>query len=110
MSEPTLGPETFEETTNIDRLIHEPARLVILSVLAECRSANFMYLQSITGLTKGNLSVHLSKLAARGLIAVDKKFVDNNPRTTLRLTKEGRTAIRAYWRQIEKTRAALKSF
>ena len=69
-----------------------------------------MFLQSITGLTKGNLSVHLSKLAARGLIAVDKQFVDNNPRTTLRLTKEGRTAIRAYWRQIEKTRAALKSF
>jgi DNA-binding PadR family transcriptional regulator len=54
--------------------------------------------------------VHLKKLAARGLIDVDKKFVDNNPLTTLRLTKEGRTAIRAYWRQIEKTRAALKSF
>src|SRR5258708_6224138 len=98
--------EPFEEIANIDRLVHEPARLAILTALEACRSADFMFLQSLTGLSRGNLSLHLGKLEARGLIAVEKAFVRKMPRTTLRLTKEGKTAIRAYWRRLDTTRRA----
>ena len=98
--------DPFLDLTNIDRLIHEPARLAVLSVLALVRSADFTYLQAATGLSSGNLSLHLGKLEEAGLITIEKKFVGNRPQTTLRLTKDGKTALRAHFRLIEDTRKA----
>ena len=100
--------EPFQAITNVDRLVHEPARLAILTALEACVSADFMYLQALTGLSKGNLSLHLGKLEARGLIAIQKTFAGKTPRTVVRLTKEGKTAIRDHWRRLEQTRQALK--
>jgi len=80
----------------IDRLVHEPARLMILTILYVVESADFLYLMRQTGLTRGNLSSHLSKLEAAAYIDVEKGFVDKIPRTLLRLTDTGREAFQAY--------------
>jgi DNA-binding MarR family transcriptional regulator len=99
-------PAPFEELSGLDRLVHEPARLAILTALASCRTADFMYLLSLTGLTKGNLSNHLNKLAQGGLIVVDKSFAGKVQHTTIQLTPEGRDGIRRHWRRLEQLRKA----
>jgi DNA-binding transcriptional ArsR family regulator len=87
---------------DLDRLIHEPARLAILTALSACESADFLFLQRITGLTKGNLSSHLTKLEEGGVVKVEKEFVGKTPRTRIALTKEGRTRISEHWQQLTK--------
>jgi DNA-binding transcriptional ArsR family regulator len=93
--------EPFKEVVNIDRVVHEPARLAILLILEVCVDADFKYLQTLTGLSKSNLSIHLSKLETHGLIAIDKMFVRKTPRTVAKLTKEGKAALREYRRRLE---------
>ena len=65
----------------LDRLIHEPGRLAILTVLSSASDADFLFVQRATGLTKGNLSSHLTKLEDAGLVAVEKRFVGRKPNT-----------------------------
>ncbi len=91
----------FEELARLDHLVHEPARLAIMTALGACRSANFLFLQSITGLSAGNLSGHLSKLEAAGLVRIDKQFVRKVPRTEVQLTEAGRQAIDRHWHALE---------
>ena len=81
---------------NIDRLIHEPARLMIMSYLYVVDSADFLFLQRQTGLTLGNLSSHMSKLESAGYIEVVKTFLGKRPHTMLHLTEKGREAVREY--------------
>jgi len=82
----------FEEITNLDRLVHEPARLAILTALDACRHADFMYLQSLTGLAKGNLSQHLAKLEAAGPVVAEARFgLTARELEVLRLIASGRT-------------------
>jgi DNA-binding MarR family transcriptional regulator len=85
----------------INRLIHEPGRLMIMAHLYVVESADFLFLKRQTGLTWGNLSAHLSKLEAAGYIDVEKEFVDKKPHTVLRLTDKGRTAFHAYRRSMK---------
>lgn len=80
----------------VDRLIHEPSRTVIVAILAAVESADFLYLQRETGLTKGNLSVHLSKLEEAGYVNIEKTYRGKVPLTLCRLTEEGRQAFDAY--------------
>lgn len=80
----------------IDRIVHEPARLKILAYLSLVNSADFTFLVSRIGLTMGNLSAHTSKLEDAGYIKVVKEFKDNRPRTMLSLTKEGKGAFIRY--------------
>jgi len=80
----------------IDRTIHSPARLVILAYLYVAESADFVFLMRQTGLTRGNLSSHMSRLEAAGYVEVQKEFVDRKPLTLLRITGRGRAAFRAY--------------
>ena len=80
----------------IDRLIHEPARLMVVALLSGLEEADFLFLQNETGLTKGNLSVHLSKLEEAGYIEITKTFRGKIPLTVLRLTGEGHAAFRSY--------------
>ncbi len=88
----------------IDRLIHEPARLAILTVLSSVKDADFVFLQRATGLTKGNLSSHLTKLEDAGLDAIEKRFVRKKPNTNVALTGEGRERIARHWEQLERLR------
>ena len=94
----------FEELAGLDRLIHEPARLAIMAALAACQSADYLFLQRMTGLTGGNLSSHISKLEEGGLIEVEKRFVDNRPNTQVHITEAGHKAIELHWQQLENLR------
>lgn len=81
---------------DIDRLIHEPARLIIVTVLNVVEAADFLYLQRETGLTKGNLSSHISRLQDGGYIEIEKTYKGKIPLTICRLTDQGREAFRRY--------------
>jgi DNA-binding MarR family transcriptional regulator len=86
----------------LDRLIHEPARLAIMTVLSSVKAADFVFLQRTTGLTKGNLSSHLTKLEEAGLIRIEKRFVMKKPNTNVSLTAEGRRRVTRHWEQLER--------
>ena len=92
--------EDIQPLAGLDRVIHEPARLMILAVLFVVESADFLFLLRQTGLTKGNLSAHMSRLEAAGYVQITKEFVDKIPRTLLRLTPKGREAFEEYRRKI----------
>ena len=82
--------------TTLDRVIHEPARLLLVALLAGVKEADFLWLQRESELTKGNLSSHLAKLEEAGYIDVLKTFKGKIPLTILRLTPIGRGAFDQY--------------
>ena len=94
----------FEEIAGLDRLVHDPSRLAILTALSACQSADFLFLQNLTGLTGGNLSSHIRKLEEAGLLQTEKKFVGRRPNTQVQITPTGRTAIQTHWEQLETLR------
>ncbi len=93
--------------TSIDRVIHEPARLSILAVLRAFETADFVFLAKQTELSRGNLSSHLSKLEAAGYAEISKQFVEKVPRTLVRLTDSGRTALEAYRQEMKRVLSSL---
>jgi DNA-binding transcriptional ArsR family regulator len=86
--------------TDVDRLLHEPSRAVIVAILAAVESADFVFLQRETGLTKGNLSAHLTKLEEAGYIKIEKTFRGKYPLTLCKLTETGREAFAAYRKKL----------
>jgi DNA-binding MarR family transcriptional regulator len=96
MAKTETGNKDLKRIADIDRMIHEPARLMIMAHLYVVESADFLFLMRQTGLTRGNLSSHMSKLEAAGYVAIEKEFVEKIPRTLLRLTDEGRNAFQTY--------------
>lgn len=88
--------EDLQPLAEIDKVIHEPARLLILAHLSVVVSADFLFLERQTGLTRGNLSTHLSKLETAGYVEIKKEFVGKIPRTLLSLTKQGKKAFKKY--------------
>ncbi len=97
-------PDLIDNLASLDRLIHEPARLAIMTALSACQYADFLFLQRLAGLTAGNLSSHLSRLEAAGLVWVNKQIVGKKPHTTVGLTDKGRAAIDAHWNQLDQLR------
>lgn len=93
---PDPANEGLQPLAGIDKLIHEPARLMILATLHVVETADFLFVERQTGLTRGNLSSHMSKLEDAGYIEISKEFVDKIPRTLLRITDKGRTALLDY--------------
>ena len=85
----------------LDRVIHEPARLMIMAVLSVVDSGDFIFLMNQTGLSWGNLSAHIARLEKAGYIEVVKSFNDRRPNTMLRLTMKGREAFRQYRKQMK---------
>lgn len=81
---------------DLDRDIHEPARLAIMALLYAAAEADFLFLQRETGLTKGNLSSHLARLEQAGHIEIEKTFRGKIPLTICRLTAGGRNAFDTY--------------
>ena len=96
MTKHESGVDDFSQIGNIDRLIHEPGRLMIMAYLSVVESADFLFLKRQTGFTWGNLSAHISKLEKAGYIEVTKEFVDKKPHTVLQLTEAGRNAFDKY--------------
>jgi DNA-binding transcriptional ArsR family regulator len=99
-----MSATPFEEIANLDRRIHDPARLAILAALSACERADFQFLLRITGLTKGNLSSHLSKLNEAGLVEIEKRQVGNKSQTFVRLSDAGRRTLEDYWQEMERLR------
>ena len=93
---------------DVDRILHEPARLMITTILYTADEADFLFLLQQTGLTKGNLSAHLSKLEKEGYIEIEKTYRGKVPQTLCRLTKTGRKAFEEYRRQLNKTLKEMK--
>jgi DNA-binding MarR family transcriptional regulator len=86
----------IQRLADLDRLIHEPARLIIVMILEGTGEADFLYLQREGGFTQGNLSSHLAKLEDAGYVEIEKKFKGKLPLTVCRLTPKGRVAFEQY--------------
>jgi DNA-binding transcriptional ArsR family regulator len=93
--------DDLRRVTELDRIIHEPARLLIVTILSSVESADFLFLQRETGLTKGNLSAHLSKLEDAGYIKIQKTFTGKLPLTVCKLTAAGAKAVAQYRQQLQ---------
>jgi DNA-binding transcriptional ArsR family regulator len=93
--------ERIQRLAEIDRIIHEPARLMIAALLAAIEEADFQYLRQATGLTQGNLSAHLSKLEEAGYVAIEKTYRGKYPLTVCWLTERGREVLDNYRKVIK---------
>ncbi|MGA2848634.1 MAG: transcriptional regulator [Terracidiphilus sp.] len=91
----------IQRLADIDRVIHEPARLMIVALLAAVEEADFQYLRQTTALTQGNLSAHLSKLEDAGYVAIEKSFRGKYPLTICRLTRRGQQVLDTYRKVIK---------
>jgi DNA-binding MarR family transcriptional regulator len=88
--------------TDFDRVLHSPARLTIVAILSAVREADFIYLLNESGLTKGNLSTHITKLEEEGYIEIEKTYRGKVPLTLCRLTDKGREAFADYREQLKR--------
>ena len=94
--------DDFASLTDFDRILHSPARLTIVAILSAVEEADFVYLLNESGLTKGNLSTHLSKLEESGYIEIEKTYRGKVPLTLCRLTITGRQAFTEYRQQLKR--------
>ncbi len=94
----------FKEMTELDELLHEPARLAIMTALSSCESADFTFLQGLTGLIKGNLSSHLAKLEDAELVYINKSFIGKIPNTNIGLMEKDLEAIEEHWKKFDAMR------
>jgi DNA-binding MarR family transcriptional regulator len=101
MAKQEIDKDNLQPLAELDRVIHEPARLLLVATLSVVESADFLFLMNQTQLTRGNLSSHLSKLEAAGYVEIKKEFVEKIPRTLLRLTEEGRNAFVQYRQKMQ---------
>jgi len=81
---------------DLDRIIHEPGRLLIVALLSGIKEADFLYLLRETELTKGNLSSHLGTLEQAGYVEIEKTYRGKVPLTLIRLTPQGKGAFQDY--------------
>ena len=86
---------------NLDRIVHEPARLRIMMILSGADQADFNFLLSTLGLSKGNLSRHVEKLELAGYVKVNKTFKGRIPNTSYQLTQKGSKALAQYWKNLD---------
>jgi hypothetical protein len=93
----------------IDRIVDEPARLAILTVLASCQSADFLFLEPATGPMRGNLSVQLTRLEEAGPVEIWKTIERRRTLTTAALTDRRHRTLDSYWESMEDLQAAAKS-
>lgn len=97
---------------DLDDVLHGRARLSVLAFLSTAGASDFTLLRDHTGLTDGNLSTHLKKLEGAGYVTIEKSFVARRPRTTIRLSSQGRTAFDTYLKDLQQiilTAQGLKS-
>lgn len=93
--------EQARQIGELDRVIHEPGRLMIVALLYAVEQADFLYLQHETALNKGTLSSHLSRLEEAGYVGITKTYQGKVPQTLLRLTEAGREAFGEYRRKLK---------
>ena len=94
--------DDLRQMADVDRLIHEPARLLIVTLLYPVEKVDFLYLLHETQLTKGNLSAHLSKLEDAGYLGIEKTYRGKIRQTLIRLSPAGRKAFEDYREKLER--------
>jgi DNA-binding transcriptional ArsR family regulator len=97
--------DDLRDVVSVDRVLHEPARLLLAALLYPVDGADFLFLLRESGLTKGNLASHLARLEEAGYIVVSKGYEGRVPHTDYRMTGDGRAAFRLYR---DRMRRALK--
>jgi DNA-binding MarR family transcriptional regulator len=90
-----------DPASEINRVIHEPARLLIMTCLYVVESADYVFLMNQTRLTWGNLSVQVSRLEEAGYLAVEKGYQGRKPHSVVKLTPAGREAYERYRQQMQ---------
>lgn len=95
-----MSGDPLKSLLDLDRMVHEPARLAILTVLSAAEEVEFLFLLKVTGLSKGNLSAQTQKLEAAGFLKTRKAFRGRVPVTSFKLTAEGKKALAAYRAQM----------
>ncbi len=88
--------------SEVNKLIHAPIRLGIMTILNSARKVNFIYLRKKLEVTDGNLSSHMEKLEKAGYVKVKKSFIDKKPNTVYSITEKGKKAFRVYLQHLEK--------
>ena len=91
---------SLRDAAGLDRLIHEPARMVIVTILSTVEKADFLFLLNNSGLTKGNLSAHIARLETAGYVTIEKTYRGKVPQTLISLTDAGRNAFEIYRKQL----------
>jgi DNA-binding MarR family transcriptional regulator len=104
---PDRKDEELHPLADIDRVIHSPARLMVMTYLYAVESADYIFLQNLTGLTWGNLSSHLSKLEDEGYVVVEKEIIGKKPHSMVLLTEAGREAFRNYKESLQQVLSEL---
>ena len=95
-----MNPQ-IRSLSEIDRVINEPGRLINVALLFAVEKADFLYLQHESGLNKGTLSSHLSRLEEAGYVEIAKSFRGKIPQTMLTLTGAGRVAFEEYRKKLK---------
>jgi len=93
----------IQAIADIDRVIHEPGRLMIMALLYAVEASDFLYLQHETAMNKGTLSSHISRLQEEGYVNVEKSYRGKVPQTLLRLTRTGRDNFEHYRKMLKKS-------
>jgi DNA-binding MarR family transcriptional regulator len=96
-----VKPRALRHAAELDRVIHEPVRLGIISALAANVTLSFRELKDLLRTTDGNLSVHARKLEQASYISCTKHFEGRMPKTKFRITAAGRRALEDYLRHME---------
>ena len=99
-SPPVQSPDA-SHSSQLDAVIHERARLGIVSALAAAERLSFAELKAVLKTTDGNVSAHTRRLEAAGYIVAHKRFEGRVPRTEYELTEPGRKALEGYLSQME---------
>ncbi len=86
----------------INKIVHEPGRLLILAHLDVVESLDFVFLMNSMGMSQGNLSSHISKLETVEYVRVEKEFFNKRPRTIISITSEGEHAFHEYLEIMQK--------
>ncbi|MGK2864611.1 MAG: winged helix-turn-helix domain-containing protein [Chitinophagaceae bacterium] len=86
---------------DLDPILHSQLRLAVISLLISVKEAEFTFLKEKTNASAGNLSVQIQKLKEAGYIEVNKKFKDNYPLTSCRITKKGVTDFEQYIKDLQ---------
>lgn len=104
---PATSP-AIERSHELERLIHEPVRLALVSALAANESLTFSQLKALLEITDGNLSVHARKLEDADYVSCKKGFSGRMPQSVYRLTTKGRAAFEKYVDHMESIVAAMR--
>ncbi len=96
-----MSNNILSEIISLDRIIHEPARIAILSLLSVVEKSDFIFLKNSTGLTQGNLSSHLAKLENAGYVEIEKTFKGKRPLTLVQISDSGKQQFVTYLKMLK---------